>query len=57
MKIQKRFIRKYKDKDYYKFIINLPEVILNRVKLKAGDELEAVTENEKIILRKKVAKV
>jgi len=56
MKLQKRFIRKYKDKDYYKFIINLPEVMLSRAKLKAGDELEVKVEGEKLILQKKITK-
>ena len=28
MKIQRRFLRKYKDKDYYKYVINIPPKIL-----------------------------
>jgi len=53
MKIQKRFLRKYKDKDYYKYIINLPPMILKETGLKYGEELEIKTEKGKIILKKK----
>ena len=53
MKIQKRFLRKYKDKDYYKFIVNIPPLILKESGLDYGDEeLEVVAENGRIILRK-----
>jgi len=56
MKIQKRFLRKYKDKDYYKYIINLPPMILKETGLKYGEELEIKTEKGKIILKKKPKK-
>ena len=53
MKIQKRFLRKYKDKDYYKYMINLPPMVLKETGLKYGEELEIKTEKGKIILKKK----
>ena len=56
MKIQKRFLRKYKDKDYYKYIINLPQMILKEAGLKYGEELEVKTEKNKIILERKTNK-
>jgi hypothetical protein len=57
MKIQKRFLRKYKDKDYYKFIINIPPMVLKESGLDYGsNELEAVAEKGKIILKKKLGK-
>jgi len=56
MKIQKRFLRKYKNKDYYKYIINLPPMILKETGLKYGEELEVKTEKNKIILEKKINK-
>lgn len=52
MKIQKRFLRKYKDKDYYKYIINIPPMILKETGLKYGEELEIKTEKGKIILKR-----
>jgi len=56
MKIQKRFLRKHKDKDYYKYIINIPPKILKETGLKYGEELEIKTEKGKIVLKKKLKK-
>lgn len=53
MKIQKRFLRKYKDKDYYKYMVNIPPMILKEAGLKYGEELEIKTEKGKIVLEKK----
>jgi len=53
MKILKEKSREYKGQIYYKFKINIPEVILKRAKLKSGDELDVETENGKLILSKK----
>ena len=40
MKIQKRFLRKYKDKDYYKYMVNIPPMVLKESGLKYGEEVE-----------------
>jgi len=53
MKILKEKSREYKGQAYYKFKVNLPEVLLKRSRLKAGDELDVDVENGKIILKKK----
>jgi len=53
MKIQKRFLRNYKDKDYYKYMVNIPPLILKESGLKYGEELEIKSENGKIVLKKK----
>jgi len=55
MKIQKRFLRKYKNKDYYKYMVNIPPLILKESGLdyKENEELEAVAENGKIVLKRK----
>lgn len=53
MKLQKRLGRKYKDKKYYKWIVNIPEVFLWSLDWKEGDELEAKIENKKLVLGKK----
>jgi len=53
MKIQKRFLRKYNNKDYYKYMINIPPLILKESGIKYGEEVEIKTEKGKIILEKK----
>lgn len=53
MKIQKRFLRKYKDKDYYKYIVNIPPMIIKESGVKYGEELEIKAEDGKIVLEKK----
>ncbi len=53
MKVQKRFLRKYKDKDYYKYIVNIPQMVLKESGLKYGEELEILPKKGKIVLKKK----
>ena len=53
MKIQKRFLRNYKEKDYYKYMVNIPPAVLKESGLKYGEEIEVVSENGKIVLKKK----
>ena len=52
MKLQKRFLRKYNNKDYFKFMINLPPESIEEANLKEGDELKIKIEKGKIILEK-----
>ena len=47
MKVQKRFLRKYKDKDYYKYMINIPPLVLKEAGLDYGEDLEIKAEKEK----------
>lgn len=54
MKVQKRFLRKYKDKDYYKYIVNIPPMVLKEAGFKDEDYLDIKVEKGKIILKKKV---
>jgi bifunctional DNA-binding transcriptional regulator/antitoxin component of YhaV-PrlF toxin-antitoxin module len=53
MKIQKRFLRKYNNKDYYKYMINIPPLILKESGIKYGEEVEIKAEKGKVILEKK----
>lgn len=53
MKVQKRFLRKYKNKDYYKYMVNIPPLILKEAGLEYGEELEIAAEKGKIVLKKK----
>ena len=53
MKIQKRFLRKYKDKDYYKYVVNIPQMVLKEAGLEYGENIEIKAENGRIVLKKK----
>lgn len=53
MKIQKRFLRKYKDKDYYKYMVNIPPLIIKEAGLEYGEDVEIKVEKGKIVLKKK----
>lgn len=53
MKIIKEKSRVYKGQSYYKYKVNIPEVVMAKSGLKAGDELDVEIENKKLILRKK----
>ena len=56
MKIQKRFLRRYKDKDYYKCMVNIPPLIIKEAGIEYGEDIEIEAENGKIILKKKKVK-
>jgi hypothetical protein len=56
MKIQKRFLRKYNNKDYYKYIVNLPPLILKEAGIEYNEEVEIKAEKGKVILEKKKIK-
>lgn len=52
MRLQKRLGRKYKDKKYYKWIVNIPEVFLLSLGWKEGDEIDFKIDNKSLILNK-----
>jgi len=52
MKLQKMLSRKYKDKEYYKYIIVIPEEDIIKAKLKEGDELQIDSKNRELKIRK-----
>ena len=53
MKLQKRFSRRYKDKEYHKYIVVLPEEEIIKSKFREGDELEVESKIGEIKLRKR----
>ncbi|MEK6882827.1 MAG: hypothetical protein AABY22_24605, partial [Nanoarchaeota archaeon] len=53
MKLQKRFLRKHKNKDYYKYIVNIPPMAVKEAGLEYGDNLEIEIGKGKILLTKK----
>ena len=52
MRLQKRFSRRYKNKNYYKYLINIPEEYIKKSDLKVGDNLEIEAERYKLMLKK-----
>lgn len=55
MKIQKRFLRKHKDKNYYKYIVNIPPKVLKEsgIDYEKGAEVEINAKKGKIVIQKK----
>ncbi len=53
MKLQKRFLRKHKDKDYYKYMVNIPPMKIKEAGLEEGDELAIDVKYGKLIFKKK----
>jgi len=54
MKLQKRYLRTYKDKDYFKYMLNVPPEIVEGIGLKEDDELDiSIGEGQTIIIKKK----
>ena len=53
MKLQKRFLRKHKNKDYYKYMVNIPPLMIREAGFEEGDELDIDAKTDKIILKKK----
>ena len=53
MKIIRERSRTYKGKEYYKYKINIPEVVLQQAGLKVGDEIEVKDIKEHAITLKK----
>ena len=53
MKILKEKSRTYKGASYYKYKINIPEVVLNRAKLKEADELDVEVGEGTITLKRR----
>ena len=54
MKLQKRFSRNYNKKDYYKYVVNVPAMMVKEAGIKEGEELDVEVKDGKIILKKRV---
>jgi len=52
MKIQKQLSKKRADKEYYRYVINIPLDVLKKSGFKEGDELEAEAKKGEVRLRK-----
>ena len=52
MKLIKQHGRKYKESNYYKFIVVIPNKIIEKLGWKGGEELNADLKKGKIIIQK-----
>ena len=52
MKLQKRLSRKYKNKIYHKYLVNIPEDDIYKSGLREGDNLKVSVKRNKLILEK-----
>ena len=52
MKLQKRLSRKYKGKEYYKYILVIPEKEIKKSGFKEGDKLKINTKLGKVNITK-----
>ena len=53
MKLQKQLSKKRKNKTYYKYVINIPPMIIKEAGLEYGQDLDIKVEKGKIDLKKK----
>ena len=53
MKIQKQLSKKRGDKEYYRYVINIPSKVIKESGFKEGDELEVETKKGEVRLRRK----
>ncbi len=53
MKLQKRFLRKHKNKDYYKYMVNIPPMMVKEAGFEEGDDLAVDAKNGKIVIKKR----
>lgn len=52
MRLIKQHGRKYGDKDYFKYILVVPNKLIEKLKWKGGEDLEAEIKDNKLIIEK-----
>ena len=52
MKLQKRLSRKYKDKEYHKYVLVIPEKEIKKSGFKEGENLKIETKKGEIRIKK-----
>lgn len=52
MRLQSQTSRTYKGKGYTKFLVVIPQDIIDQLHWKSGDELEPVAKNGKLVIKK-----
>jgi bifunctional DNA-binding transcriptional regulator/antitoxin component of YhaV-PrlF toxin-antitoxin module len=56
MQLQRRLSRRYKNKEYHKYLIVIPEGDIKKSEIKVGDELISEIKKGEIILRRAYSK-
>ena len=51
--MQKRFLRKYKNKDYYKYMVNIPPMMVREAGFKEGEDLDIDVKDGKLTIKRK----
>lgn len=52
MKLQKQHSYEYEGKEHHKYVITIPKKVIEKVKWKAGDELEAQVRENYLVVKK-----
>lgn len=53
VKLQKRFAYTYNDKDHFKYVVTIPEEIVNELGWKEKQELEPKVEDHKLVFKER----
>lgn len=53
MKLQKQSAYKYKDKTHYKYVVVIPQDVINDLGWEAGQELEIEVDGSRLIIEEK----
>ncbi len=53
VKLQKRFAYRYKNRDYYKHVVTIPDDVIETLGWKEGQDVEPTAESGKLILKPK----
>lgn len=53
MKLQRQLSKRTKEKDYYRYVVNISPMIVKEAGFKEGNELEAQVKEGKIIIKPK----
>lgn len=51
MKLQRQLAYKYKDTKHYKWVVVIPENVLNQLGWKAGEDLKPIIDEDKLIIK------
>jgi len=56
LKLQRQLSRKFKEKEYEKWVIVIPREVIENLGWKEGEELQEEIKDEKLIIRPKASK-
>lgn len=53
MKLQKRFLRKAEGKDYYKYMVNIPPMVIKEAGFQEGEKLDIEVKKGRVTIKQK----